>query len=40
VLAAPRAKALGEVEKVLFIDLIEDGGDGVLDEFIFQGRDP
>jgi hypothetical protein len=25
-LAAPRAKAIRESEKVLFIDLIEDGG--------------
>src|SRR5262249_17736227 len=38
-LAAPRAKSVREVEKILFIYLIEDGGHGVLDELIFQGRD-
>src|ERR1700745_3067431 len=38
-LAAPRAKAIREAKKILFIDLIEDGGHGVLDELIFQGRD-
>ena len=38
-LAAPRAKTIREAEKILFIDLIEDGGHGVLDELIFQGRD-
>src|SRR5215472_10967349 len=38
VLAAPRAKTIREAEKVLFIDLIEDGGHGVLDELVFQGR--
>src|SRR6202022_3385714 len=34
-LAAPRAKAIRESEKVLFIDLIEDRGHGVLDKLIF-----
>jgi hypothetical protein len=38
-LAAPRAKAIRESEKILFVDLIEDGSHGVLDEFVFQGRD-
>jgi hypothetical protein len=38
-LAAPRAKAIRESEKVLFIDLVEDRGHGVLDKLIFQGRD-
>jgi hypothetical protein len=38
-LAAPRAKALREAQKILFVDLVEDGSHGVLDEFIFQGRD-
>jgi hypothetical protein len=38
-LATPRAKAIRESEKVLFIDLIEDRGHGVLDKLIFQGRD-
>src|SRR3989442_14255546 len=39
-LAAPRSKTVREAEKVLLIDLIEDGGHGVLDDFVFQGRDP
>ncbi len=38
-LAAPRAKAIREAEKILLIYLIEDGDHGVLDEFVFQGRD-
>jgi hypothetical protein len=38
-LAAPRAKAIRESQKVLFIDLVEDRGHGVLDKLIFQGRD-
>jgi len=37
-LAAPRAEAIRESEKVLFIDLIEDGGHGILDKLVFQGR--
>jgi hypothetical protein len=37
-LAAPRAEAIRDSEKVLFIDLIEDGSHGVLDELIFQGK--
>src|SRR5262244_3220031 len=40
VLAAPRAKAIREAEKVLFIDLIEDGGHGALDELIFRAATP
>src|SRR5260370_16721005 len=36
-LTAPRAKAIREAEKILFIYLIEDRGHGVLDELIFQG---
>ena len=38
-LAAPRAKAIRESEKILFVNLTEDGSHGVLDEFVFQGRD-
>jgi hypothetical protein len=37
-LAAPRAKAIREAEKILFLYLIEDGGYGVLDDLIFQSR--
>jgi hypothetical protein len=37
-LAAPWAEAIRDSEKVLFIDLIEDGSHGVLDELIFQGK--
>src|SRR6516162_3453890 len=37
-LAAPRAEAIREAKKILFIDLIKDGSHGVLDELIFQGR--
>src|SRR5215470_7342459 len=39
-LAAPRAKTIGEAKKVLFIDLVEDSDHSVLDDLIFQGRDP
>src|SRR6516162_1258172 len=39
-LAASRAKPIREVEKILFVYLVEDGDHGVLDELIFQGRDP
>src|SRR5215470_20177236 len=38
-LAAPRAKAIGEAEKILFVNLVEDGGHSVLDDLVFQGRD-
>ena len=33
-LAASRAKAVREAAKVLFVDLAEDGGHGVLDDFV------
>jgi hypothetical protein len=33
-LAAPRAKAIGESEKVFLVNLVEDGGHGVLDNFV------
>src|SRR5215469_17824449 len=39
VLAAPRAKSIRVAEKILFINLIEDGGHGVLDDFVLQSRD-
>src|SRR2546429_794516 len=38
-LAAPRAKTVGEAEKVLLIDLVEDGNHGMLDKFVFDSRD-
>src|SRR5438128_11316531 len=38
-LAAPRAKPVGEAEKVLFVDLVEDGDHGMLDKFVFDCRD-
>jgi hypothetical protein len=42
-LAAPRSKAIGEAEKVLFVNLIEDGDYGLLDEVVkrvpFQRKD-
>src|SRR5215467_11675908 len=38
-LAAPRAKTIRESEKILFVDLVEDGGHGVLDNLVSQGRD-
>jgi hypothetical protein len=38
-LAAPQAKTIREAEKILFIDLIEDGSHSVLDKLIFQSRD-
>src|SRR5437667_8327753 len=37
-LAAPRAKPVGEAEKVLFVDLVEDGDHGMLDKFVFDSR--
>ena len=39
VLAVPRAESIREAEKVLFIDLVEDGNHGVLNDLIFQRRD-
>ena len=38
-LAAPRAKPIREPDKVFFVNLIEDGGHGVLDNLVFQSRD-
>src|SRR5579863_2157186 len=37
-LAAPRAKAVGEAEKVLLVNLMEDGDHSLLDYFVFQSR--
>jgi len=40
VLAAPRAKTVRETEKVLLVNLIEDGDRGSLDDLVFQSCDP
>jgi hypothetical protein len=40
VLAASRAKTIRKAKKVLFLDLVEDSGHSVLDDLIFQGRNP
>src|SRR5215475_2952325 len=40
VLAAPRAKTIGEAQKVFLVDLVEDGDHGLLDNLVFQGRNP
>jgi hypothetical protein len=37
-LAALRAKAIREGEKVFLVNLVEDGGHGLLDDLVFQGR--
>jgi len=37
-LAAPRTESIGEAERVLFVDLVEEAGHGLLDDFVFQGR--
>src|SRR5215470_14261424 len=39
-LAAPRAKTVGEAQKVFLVDLVEDGDHTLLDDLVFQGRDP
>src|SRR6516162_2390295 len=39
VLAAPRPETIREAEKVLLINLIEDGGHCVLDDLVLQRRD-
>src|SRR5260370_7757007 len=38
-LAAPRAKPIRKAEKILFVDLVEDGYHGLLDKFVFDSRD-
>src|ERR1700757_2041595 len=37
-LAALRAEAIRESQKVFLINLVEDGGHSVLDDFVFQSR--
>src|SRR5258708_2333675 len=39
-LAAPRTKSIRKPEKVFLVNLVEDGGHGLLDNFVFQGRNP
>src|SRR5260370_20601449 len=39
-LAAPRTKSIRKPEKVFLVNLVEDGGHGLLDQFVFQGRNP
>src|SRR5215467_5298556 len=39
-LAAPRTKTVGEAQKVFLVNLVEDGDHGLLDNLVFQGRDP
>src|SRR5207244_1935063 len=39
-LAAPRTKSIREAEKVFLVNLVEDGSHGLLDKFVFQGRNP
>src|SRR5205809_1440152 len=39
-LAAPRAEAIREAQKVFLINLVEDGDHGLLDDLVFQGRNP
>src|SRR5204863_151806 len=38
-LAAPWSESIGKSQKVLLVDLIEDGHHGLLDDLIFHGRD-
>ncbi len=40
VLAAPRSKAIREAQKVLLVNLIEDGDHGLLDNLVLQCRNP
>ena len=40
VLAAPRAKSIREAQKVFLVDLVEDGDHGLLDNLVFQSRNP
>src|SRR5437899_3348662 len=39
-LAAPRAETIREAQKVFLVNLIEDGDHGLLDDLVFQGRNP
>ena len=38
-LAAPWAEAIRKAQKVFLVNLVEDGGHGLLDNLVFQGRD-
>src|SRR5215469_5488419 len=40
VLSAPRPEAVAKAQKVLFPYLVENGSDRVLDDLVFQRRDP
>src|SRR2546428_676103 len=39
-LAAPRSESIREAPKVLLVNLIEDGDDGLLDDLVLQRRHP
>ena len=39
-LAAPRPGTIREAEKFLLVNLIEDGGYGLLDDLVLQRRYP
>jgi hypothetical protein len=39
-LAAPRTKTVRDAEKVLLVNLVEDGDHGVLDNLVLQRRNP
>jgi hypothetical protein len=39
-LATPRAKSIREAEKIFLVDLVEDGDHGLLNDLVFQRRDP
>src|SRR2546430_4174908 len=39
-LAATRTESVGESDKVLFIDTVEDRPESLLDDFVFQGSYP
>src|SRR3989441_8197631 len=39
-LAAPRTETIREAQKVFLVNLIEDGDHGLLDDLVFQGRNP
>ena len=38
-LSAPRTKTIREAEKVLLINLVEDGGHSLLDDLVLQSCD-
>ena len=39
-LAAPRPETIRESQKVLFVNLVEDGDHGLLNNLVLQRRDP